>query len=64
MSVCSLIEHYYFTIIIIIIIKKESAVQGWERVRTFYQSEYPTPHNQHMEGRKREYGMRQIERAD
>ena len=28
---------------IIIIIKNESTVQGWERVRTLYQSEDPDP---------------------
>ena len=44
---------------IIIIIKIESAVQGWERVRTLYESEYPTPHNQPLEERKRENSRRQ-----
>ena len=33
----------YIIIIIIIIIKIESAVQGWERVRTLYQSEDNNP---------------------
>ena len=42
-----------YCIIINIIIKPESAVQGRERVRALYQSEDPTPHNQHMEGRKK-----------
>ena len=38
--------------IIIIIIILESAVQGWERVRTFYQSKDPNP-TQPTHGRKK-----------
>ena len=39
-------------IIIIIIIKNESEVQGWERVRTLYQSEDRNP-TQPTRGRKK-----------
>ena len=46
--------------IIIIIIETESALEGRERVRELYQSIDPTPHNQSMEGRKRENSNRQI----
>ena len=46
----------------VIFIKNESAVQGWERVRTHYQSKVPNPTPQPLEGRKRE--NRQQERAD
>ena len=38
-------------IIIIIITKNEEVVQGWERVRTQYQSENPNP-SQPTRGRK------------
>ena len=40
-------------VLIIIIIKKESAVQGRERVRTPYQSEDPNP-TQPTSGRKKQ----------
>ena len=47
---------------IIIFIKNESAVQGWVRVRTLYQSENINP-TQLMEGRRRRNCRRQKERA-
>ena len=48
----SIINYCIIIIIIIIITKAESAVQGRERVRAFYQSEDPTPHNQPMKAIK------------
>ena len=30
----------------VVVIKNESAVQGWERVRTHYRPKTPMPHNQ------------------
>ena len=52
-----MVYYYYYFL-------NESAVQGWERVRTLSIRRPPTTHNQPMEGRKRENSRRQKERAD
>ena len=53
-----LLKEDYHTMVIIIIVKNESEVQGWERVRTLYQSKDPNP-TQPKRGRtkKRNYSI-------
>ena len=56
--------HADLTTFVITIIEIESAVQGRERVRTFYQSEDPNPTKPNHGKTKIENIRRQKERAD